>query len=142
MNLTYKEFRLIENIVKYCKDLLPDIDIISSNYYDRMVEVFECDISIAIIDRCLINKVIDFINHECDLFVSCLRCPEDFDCEYPKEDIEFNYNILNIHRYEFIIKNDIYNLTINVDNSRKIITVAKELNGNKFEMTIEYDCNY
>lgn len=36
----------------------------------------------------------------------------------------------------------IYNLTIDVDNSRKIITVTKELNDNKFELTIEYDCNY
>ena len=142
MNLTYKEFRLIENIVKYCKDLLPDIDTISSNYFKQVKNIIDCDISNEIMNGCLIGKVIDNINHECDLFVSCLRCPEDFDCEYPKEDIKFNHNIINENYYIFTIKNDIYCLTIDIDNITKNITVTKELNGNKFELTIEYDCNY
>jgi len=142
MILTYKEFRLIENIVKHCSDLLPDIDTISSNYFNRVKDIVNYDISNEIMNGCLTGKAIDNINHECDLFVSCIRCPEDFDDKYPTKIIKYNYRIINELYYIFTIKNDIYCLTIDINNIYKEIKVVKELNSNKFELTIEYSVDY
>lgn len=125
--ITYKEFGLINYIVEKFINLPDIIDVINYNKeeYDS-----------------IFIKTINDIDNECDYFVERLRCPEDYNYEYPTEDIKHRYYLLDKNHYRFCINNDIYNLTINIDNIKKEITVIKELNDDKFEMVINYSLDY